>query len=103
MAKVSIGENFGYISSKDEEVIKIRYAYIGPFKQNIALVRIKNLFGLVDRNGNEIMPVIYHEISEFNGKGIAKVRLNHLEGKINRQGYWVEPIVQAEQEEEDSE
>ena len=73
--------NWGYINTRGEEIIKPQYIYAFDFEKDRAIVakgkwekkkKWKNeywteeeLWGVIDKNGNEIIPCKYDEIKQF--------------------------------------
>ena len=73
--------NWGYINTRGEEIIKPQYIYAFGFEKDRAIVAKgkwekkkkwnnkcwteKELWGVIDKNGNEIIPCLYDEIREF--------------------------------------
>lgn len=53
-----------------EKVIISPYSSLNPFLRN-------GLWGYVDDLGNEVIPNVYYEVTEFNEEGVAKVKAFH--------------------------
>lgn len=75
--------------------IETRYDWHGNASDERIPVSNNNLFGYVDLNGKEVIPLIYEGASDFEN-GEATVMLNDLYGTINRDGAMVIPIKYEE-------
>lgn len=72
LSRVEVDGRFGCIDEDGNEVVPIKYNYIGKFVGGRAKVKVDSYFGYIDEHGNEIIPPKYHYIGKYNG-GIAKV------------------------------
>ncbi|MES2590758.1 MAG: WG repeat-containing protein [Bacteroidota bacterium] len=55
------------------------------FSNDVAIVKLKDKYGWIDKTGKEITPIIYDEIYDFS-EGLAGVRLNDKWGFIDKTG-----------------
>ena len=94
LARVKNGSKFGFINEKGEPVGKIKYSYAMYFNGDFCRVAVGGKFkdglftdgkwGFIDRQGNEILPVEYDEIGNFEN-GFAYIMKKELYGLINEQ------------------
>lgn len=61
-------ESFGYIDDKGREVIPFIYDYADDFHRDVARVRIKSQYTLIDRSGQEIIPR-YRDVHIYGEQG----------------------------------
>ncbi|MCX2743645.1 WG repeat-containing protein [Mangrovivirga sp. M17] len=101
----SDGEFTGYIDSKGERIIKLdsTFTHLSFFYEEVATVRKKlseNLpnfdyskqgCGLINKDGQEIVPPIYTWIGVFS-EGLVSCRLNGKYGAINKRGEVIIPF-----------
>ena len=77
------------VNSRKEEIIPYKYTNIETYNDSFFMVRQDSLYGLVDRQGREVLPPEYIEIGEFH-EGLAPVRdTNYLMGFIDVAGHIV--------------
>lgn len=72
-----------YVLRKGENIVKILLHYdwvSNKFYFNLARVRRGDLYGLIDEDGDEVLPVTYNYISTPNQHGYANVRNGNLWG-----------------------
>ena len=62
-----------------------KYDYISKFFNNIACIKINNKYGLINKKGEEITPIIYDSI-KTDGKKMSTVIINNLIGYIDDDG-----------------
>jgi hypothetical protein len=55
LARVSMGDKFGFINKNGEVVIEFRYDDAKNFANGLAAVKSNGLWGFVDRNGNQVI------------------------------------------------
>lgn len=93
MMGVRINDKWGYVNSRGEEIIPIKYTYdssmINDFYDGIAMVEVENengiKFGYVNKQGKEIIPIKYDDVAPFS-EGLACVGLDGKCGYVNKQG-----------------
>ena len=68
-----------------------KYDKVREFSEGLAVVELDGLYGIIDKNGKEIVPALYQEIKDFS-EGLAVVKLNDKYGFINRVGKLVIPL-----------
>lgn len=112
LAAVKLNEKWGYINEKGEEVIPFIYDGVIPaggyinnddtevrfykhssnsnFFDGLAIVRLNNKLGCIDKTGAIIAPIKYDYFSSFT-EGLAIVRFNGKYGFINKKGKLVTP------------
>lgn len=72
-----------YVLRKGENIVKILLHYdwvSNKFYFNLARVRRGDLYGLIDEDGDEVLPLTYNYISTPNQYGYANVRNGNLWG-----------------------
>ncbi len=89
----------GFIDNTGKELFPLRkYDYAGGFEDGLSSFRIikndKELYGFVDKAGNEVVPPIYSDvkISWFNGGSYAIVQKGSKFGTITKQNAVVIPF-----------
>ena len=62
-----------------------------PFSEGLAKVKLINKWGFVDKEGKEVIPLKYDNVS-YLYEGLASVELNGKKGYIDKNGieYWEE-------------
>jgi hypothetical protein len=89
LAGVKIGTKWGYINSKEELVIPAIYRQVRNFKNNLAVVYLsKNKWGLIDHNGNVILPTKFDYVSVHNDN-LFGIKKDGVCGFINRDGEFI--------------
>lgn len=64
---------FGFIDTTGRYVLQPVYEYAYPFQEGRATVMLYNRLGLIDRNGKEVVPIKYAEVTTpFNGRVFAR-------------------------------
>ena len=84
------------VEKKGEDKIETKsfsskYDKVREFSEGLAVVELDGLYGIIDKNGKEIVPALYQEIKDFS-EGLAVVKLNDKYGFINRAGKLVTPL-----------
>lgn len=84
------------VEKKGEDKIETKsfsskYDKVREFSEGLAVVELDGLYGVIDKNGKEIVPALYQEIKDFS-EGLAVVKLNDKYGFINREGKLVIPL-----------
>ncbi|MBQ6236961.1 MAG: WG repeat-containing protein [Bacteroidales bacterium] len=54
---------YGYINKQNQIEIQPIYQYAYPFNENCAIVKNYDRYGIIDRHGNELLPIKYAEIT----------------------------------------
>ena len=62
MAPIKLIGKWGFINKNESLVVQPQYLEVGDFKKSRAIVR-KDLYGLVDQQGNEVLEVAFKNIS----------------------------------------
>ena len=83
-------EKYGYLDKNLTEKIPTKYIYAENFDKNRAVVATETGYGLIDKNGKEITPMIYDDIKILDNR--AFIRKNNKMGIINRNGKVIVPI-----------
>jgi predicted alpha/beta superfamily hydrolase len=82
-----IGERYGFINNKGEQITQALYESAWSFADGCAVMKRDGKFGYVDKTGKEITPFIYDYCSDFgDGVGVAgkdnKYALMNAKGKL---------------------
>jgi len=90
---VKLDGKYGLIDNKTgKEVFPIKYDNIHSFRGGLAVVRLNNKFGFVDKDGNLVVPIIYSWAYDFR-EGLARVRYDGKWGFVDTTGNLVIPII----------
>jgi len=68
LAKATLNKKMGLINSKNNIIAPFKYDEIGPFKNNIAQIKVDNKYGYISTLGKEVIPCIYDNISTHNNQ-----------------------------------
>lgn len=92
LARVQIGELYGYINAKGEMVVEAKYEFGLLYNDGIAAVKEDGVWKYIDEDGLVILETTYDDAYSF-VNGYAHVRLNGLSGFITIDGTEViEPV-----------
>jgi hypothetical protein len=70
-----------------------KYDSVSPFnEEGLAVVKLNNKEGLINKEGVELTPLKYDSVSPFNEEELAVVELNNKYGFINKEGVEVIPL-----------
>lgn len=101
---VCVNNKYGMLNRQIEEVVPIRYDYIGYFRDGVAEIRIHNRTGYINTRGElrvkdgcqeAWIPTKYDWGDDFQ-EGFAAVFLNRKWGFVNRDGKEVIPLIYDE-------
>lgn len=92
---------WGYIDKEGTVILEPQWDLAYDFYLGYGIVSKNSLWGLIDRNGNEIIPLIYQNIgninvdltSLFNPKFLLRAKLNDLWGYIDQTGAVKIPFI----------
>lgn len=86
------GTKFALIDKKNKLIIPFKYSYVNFFQEGLAVVATNTKFmevggnyGFVNKNGKEIIPLIYDAAEEFKA-GKTKVKKGNEEFYIDKTG-----------------
>lgn len=87
---------FGFADEEGSIVVEPRYAWAGDFCEGRAAVAVSSvadgvLMGLIDWDGNAVIPAVYDDLS-WDGSRYAYVDLNGRHGCLDRTGRIVVPL-----------
>ena len=87
---------FGFTDEEGNLVAEPRYAWAGDFSEGRAAVAVSSaaggvLMGLIDRDGNTVIPAEYDDLS-WDGSRYAYVDMNGRHGCLDRTGRIVVPL-----------
>ncbi len=84
---------YGFLDENYEIAIEPIYEYAYDFKAQSARVRLNGNMGLIDTNGNVIIPMEYRSISNFDDDGIAVITDKaSMRGFVNSKGKFLSDI-----------
>ena len=83
---------FGVIDTLGRVLVEPKYGFIQPYSHGRAIVSHEGYFGVIDLNGNWIVPLEYDFISGFDSYGIASVRKDGKIGLINKVARLMVPL-----------
>ena len=72
-------------------VIPFKYDDVETFSEGLAIVKLKNEYGFVDKSGKVVVPIKYDGVIDFS-EGFAKVRLRDKWGVVNKSGKEIVPL-----------
>ena len=75
----------GYVTTKNQLVIEMKYDMAFPFVDGLACVCVDTKYGFINPKGEYVVPPIYEDAGDFKC-GLAKVRKNGKWGYINKKG-----------------
>ena len=117
LSLIKINNKWGFINTSGNFVIKPKYQKAKIFHKtiyldhekthideegnestpiieiNLAIVKLNDKFGAIDKNGNEVIPIIYENNFYFNKDDIAIVELDNKFGTIGVNGKTIIPII----------
>lgn len=87
---------FGFADEEGNVVVEPRYAWAGDFSEGRAAVAVSSvaggvLMGLIDRDGNAVIPAEYDDLS-WDGSRYAYVDMNGRHGCLDRTGRIAVPL-----------
>lgn len=110
LAVVCTGNKVGAIDKNDKLRVKAEYHWLNDFKEDRAFFKRKNLWGIVDSKGNEIVepkfefnygeddqndPCEHYEYEDFN-EGFARIYRDNKFGYIHKNGNMSTDIIYDE-------
>jgi predicted alpha/beta superfamily hydrolase len=89
-----IGDKWGYAEMGTKKlIIPIIYDYAKPFINDMGMVKIFDKWGFIDKTGNQITPIKYSFIADFNRGGFAYCTYNGKYGWLNSKGVEIVPTI----------
>ena len=79
------------ILKNETQKVSNKYDYKSEFSDGIAMVKLNDKWGYIDKTGREIIPIQYDNCDKFS-EGIARVKLNYKWGYIDKTGREIIPI-----------
>ena len=84
----------GYIDTNGDAVIPCQYLTVFPFTENLALVKSEaDEYGVIDPDGNVVVPFGRYEIKSSFSEGLAAVTINGKCGYIDKTGEILIPAI----------
>ena len=74
---------WGFMDEQGEEMVDIKYEWVGTFNEGLAVVQKGSLYGYIDKMGNIRIPIAYQEAESFRD-GYAIVMKEGKYGVINK-------------------
>lgn len=71
LAAVGKNDKFGFIDTKGNIVIELKYDWANSFSDGLATVNVENLYGAIDKQGKVVIPFEYEVLGDFRN-GFAK-------------------------------
>ena len=68
-----------------------KYDWKDTYHEGLAIVKLNNKYGFIDKTGKEVIPIKYDNAWSFS-EGLASVKLNNKYGFIDKTGKEVIPI-----------
>jgi hypothetical protein len=96
LVAVYLNGKWGFVDKWNNIKIPFKYDYAAAFDETnedicLARVGIKDKRGYIDKDGQEIIPIIYDDIDEF-VEGICEAKLNDKRGVFDQFGREIVPI-----------
>lgn len=83
---VELNDKTGFVDINTGTVIlPFKYDYASGFKEDLAVVKLHNKYGYIDKTGKTVIPVQYDNAGGF-FNGVAEVELNRRKFKIDKTG-----------------
>ena len=89
LAKVKIGDKYGYIDKTGKVVVPFKSEEADSIK--LKPVRVGYEYGYIDQTGNTVIPPQFSEVRDFN-EGLASVSIDYKWGYIDKTGKIVIPL-----------
>ncbi len=86
-------DSIAKVRAAEKEAAKKRkkYDYKGNYYEGLALVKLNDKWGYIDKSGNEVIPIKYDYVDGFS-EGLARVNLNDKWGFIDKSGKEITPL-----------
>jgi len=95
LAKVQVGESWGYIDRTGRMIIKPRFQDASYFAEDLASIKTDDKWGYIDRTGKVVIAPRFQEAKEFS-EGFASVKFDGKWGYIDNVGnFAVQPQYEA--------
>lgn len=93
LACVFDGKKCGYVNTKGEEVIPLKFQKAAYFwNEGVAWVEINDLHGFIDEQGNQVIPCMYH-LAHYANEKMILVLINGMNGFVNLKNETVIPAI----------
>ncbi|HBH3655659.1 TPA: WG repeat-containing protein [Clostridioides difficile] len=84
LARVKVGDKWGFIDKEGNEVIKPQFDGAYPFFEDLAAIKKDGKWGFIDKEGNEVIKPQFNNTYHFSN-GLAKVVLKEY-GYVDKNG-----------------
>jgi len=74
------------------DIVQSKYDEVGSFSEGLAWVKVKDKYGFIDKEGNEVIEIKYESKSYCSKEGLINIRLNRKSGLIDKKGNEVTEI-----------
>ena len=88
MARVRVGDKWGFINKQGEMVVEPQFERASDFREGLARVRTRLRWGYINLKGDFVVKPQYYHADDFE-HGLARVRTRTRYGFIDHQGNWV--------------
>ncbi len=83
---VKLGEKYGFIDIKGNEIIDLIYEDVGHFSNGLAKVKRDGKYGFIDKKGREVIPIKYDGAEDFYGNDFTTCYLDAKAYLIDKKG-----------------
>ena len=83
---------FSFINTEDKFINQCRYESVFSFNDGMAKVKMNSCWGVIDKNGVELIPATYKHIYTLHNK-LFQVCIDNLWGIINSKNETIVPII----------
>jgi hypothetical protein len=90
-AIIGVGNKRGAVDGRGRMAIEPKFEFLAYFENGLALFREGGQYGMVDRNGDVVIPASYERLGRFEKTGMAEATSRGVTVWIDRTGKVVEP------------
>lgn len=83
---------YQFLTGEKKFINRLRYENASCFEDGTARVKNNGLWGLIDNNGNEVIPIIYKQVFRLSNK-LFQVSNSNLWGIINSENKVIVPVI----------
>lgn len=83
---------YGVIDTKGKKIVSLKYELIAPLGDGEFGVKENGKWGLINKNGKIILPIMYDGVTSFSSEGLYGVKLNEKFGFVNEKNEVVIPF-----------
>ena len=89
---VRLNGKYGFINLDGDDVIPMKYDFAGNFHEGLAVVKVKDKYGVIDKSGIMVVQPIYDDYGFAFFEGLLNVKFNDKWGYIDKTGEEIIPI-----------